>query len=572
MNLSEIIKKNLDFEKSLNLNYRVGVLSNITVNQLKHYLEYNLRSNNIGAICSFGDYDNILQEAKKFIGFECTVIFWELSNIFHGFNYLIEIFDDKKAEEVLLDLKNKLLFVTKAMENSPLVIFNLFSTSNFTTNFNSRMNYFCFSLNEYLKQIAPKNFILIDIDNIYKRISFEDSIDFRNYYNAKALYRNNFLKLYSNEVSKILLSSEGKSKKVLVFDCDNTLWKGIVGEDGVEGIECSIDSPIGSVFREVQGIAKKLANDGILICLCSKNNFEDVQEVFETKGKMLLDEKDIVLKKVNWNNKVSNLVEIANELNVGIDSFVFVDDSDFEVNLVKQSLPDVKVLQVPNDIYMYPSMIRDNINLFYKKSITSEDIGRVKSYKNQVLRVESEKSFDNLDEYINSLDLNLEVFIDNNQHIKRIAQLTQKTNQFNLTTRRYTEKQIDHFLNSSDHIVFSFSISDKFGDFGITSVVIVKISNHIAEIDTFLMSCRIIGRKIELQILEEILLFLSNNNIKSVKSKYIKSKKNNQVSNFYDNKFQVDSSSEKEIEYFFDISKFKYSNKLIKVNYGRKTN
>ena len=352
MNLSEIIKRNSDFKKSMSIDYKVGILSNITINQLKHYLEFDLRINNIGCECIFGDYDNILQEAKKFSNFDCNIIFWELSNIFQGSNYMIEIFDSKKNNEILDDLKTKLSYVVKELEDSPLVIFNLFSTSNFGVTFNSKLNDFCFSINEYLKHIAPDNFILINTDNIFKKISFDDSLDYRNYYNAKAPYRNNFFKNYSKKISQILLSNEGKSKKVLVFDCDNTLWKGIVGEDGVEGIQCTNDSAVGSVFREVQGIAKKLANDGILICLCSKNNFEDVQEVFETKGKMLLNEKDIVLKKVNWNNKVSNLVEIATELNVGIDSFVFVDDSDFEVNLVKQSLPDVKVLQVPKDIHV----------------------------------------------------------------------------------------------------------------------------------------------------------------------------------------------------------------------------
>ena len=354
------------------------------------------------------------------------------------------------------------------------------------------------------------------------------------------------------------MSANGNAKKALIFDCDNTLWKGILGEDGFNNIEMSTVTNKGRIFAEIQSIALELNNQGILIGICSKNNPKDVDEVIEFHPDMLLRKEYIAVNKSNWSDKVTNLQNIAQELNIGLDSLVFIDDSSFEVNMIREKLPAVTALQVPGKLHEYPKMLREKKSLFYNLSSTIEDKTKIKMYKQQTKREASKKDFNDIEDYLSALELKLTIYEDDETIIPRMSQMSKKTNQFNLTTKRYTEADIKNFIDAPDYDVYAFSAIDKFGDNGITglSIIAVKNKNKIAEaeIDTFLMSCRVIGRNIEYRFIYEILNSIHARGINKVRATYVPSEKNSQVESFYKNVGFYEKKGNKEHnEYVLDL-------------------
>ena len=372
MKFSEIIKANNELSLNIDLNYEIAILSNVTISQIQPIFEYNLRKVDIGAVCLLGEYDNIIQDSERFLNKNAVVIFWEACNIIDGFQYKVNLLSDTEFSELLEKTKNEISYLFNKLNSTSVVIFNKFSSSIFNSHLlkENRFDEFCNQLNDFLYEHAPDNFFLINIDKIFNQLSITSSVDFRNYYTSKALYTIEFLKSYVIHISQILKSIKGKAKKALILDCDNTLWDGIIGEDGIDGIKLDGITPKGVVFQEVQSIVKSLAQQGVVVGLCSKNNHDDVQEVFNKPNFSVLSEEDVVIKKINWNDKASNLKDIAKELNIGTDSLVFVDDSDFEVNLVRDKIPNLLVYQVPKSIFEYPAMMINLSNLFYKKTIT----------------------------------------------------------------------------------------------------------------------------------------------------------------------------------------------------------
>ena len=244
----------------------------------------------------------------------------------------------------------------------------------------------------------------------------------------------------------------------------------------------------------------------------------------------------LAINKSNWSDKVSNLSAIAKELNIGLDSLVFIDDSSFEVNLIREQLPEVTVLQVPKRLYEYPKMLRENRGLFYNLSFTAEDKKKIDMYKQQVERETVKEKFTDIEDYLASLELKMTIYQDDEAIIPRMSQLSQKTNQFNLTTKRYTEGNIKSFIEKDVSKVIAFSVSDKFGDSGVTGLCIINLHDETqsAEIDTLLMSCRIIGRNIEYAFIDYIIDMMKEKKVSSIKASYIKTQKNEQVNFFFE--------------------------------------
>jgi len=297
----------------------------------------------------------------------------------------------------------------------------------------------------------------------------------------------------------------------------------------------------------------------VIIGLCSKNNPEDIINILKNHPDMVLKEQNITIMKLNWNDKVSNLQEIAQKLNIGLDSIVFVDDSDFEVNFVRENLPQVKIIQVPKNIYEYPVILQEAFRHFFNISLSYEDTKKAEQYQQQFKREDERKHFENLEDYLKSLDLMIEIFANQQDLIPRIAQLTQKTNQFNLTTKRYTETDIQNYIHDPQTRTFAYRVLDHFGDYGITGLCIVKLNSEkqSARIDTFLMSCRVIGRNVEYKFFEFLIEYLKSHNIKTVETEYIRTNKNNQVANFYDGLgFQLIHESGNEKKYILKIENY----------------
>lgn len=573
MKFSEIIKANNELSLNLDLNYEIAILSNVIISQIQPIFEFNLRKEDIGAVCILGEYDNIIQDSERFVNKNAVIIFWEACNIIDGFQYKVNLLSETEFSELLEKTKNEIRYLFNQLNSTSVVIFNKFSSSIFNSHLlkENRFDDFCNQLNDFLCEHAPDNFFLISVDKLFNQLSITSSVDFRNYYTSKALYTIDFLKSYVIHTAEILKSIKGKSKKALILDCDNTLWDGIIGEDGIDGIKLDSTTPKGVVFQEVQSIVKSLAQQGVVIGLCSKNNHDDVQEVFKKPNFSVLAEEDIVIKKINWNDKASNLMDISKELNIGIDSLVFVDDSDFEINLVRDKIPNLLASQVPKSIFEYPAIMRNLSNLFYKRNITKEDTLRVKMYKEEAERTITKSNFTDIDSYVRSLGLEITLFQNDKSLIQRIAQLTNKTNQFNLTTKRYTEADIENKMNSDTCNVIALSVKDKFGDFGITGVAILETHNNINIIDTFLLSCRVLGRKVETCFLIECLNVLFNSNNFEVIGIYVPTPKNSQVNKFYlDAGFEVLEENHQFVKYILHKKKFCHqTSTIIKINYGK---
>lgn len=571
---TQLLKLTKEYKKnSTDQKYHVSVLSNIIVNQIEPFIEYELQKNGVNAITSFGNYDNILQDSLEHNESDAVLIFWELCNIRDGFQYKANLLNEEETNGIIQKIKLEIDFLVESLRKAKLVIINKFSSLLFNSYFLKKNNFdrICEELNTYLENKILNNFILIDLDKVIARVSVERTIELRNFYSSKALYSIDFYKAYAKYIAPIILSVLGKSKKALILDCDNTIWSGILGEDGIEGIQMSSQNKKGVVFEEIQALAKSLAQKGIIIGLNSKNNAEDVNAVIRDHKEMTLQESDIVIKKVNWNDKVSNLKEIAKQLNIGKDSIVFIDDSDFEINLVNQYLPELKTIQVPEHLYEYPSLIRSRFDDFYNIKETKDDLSRIKSYKTESLREESKSEFGNIEEYLKSLNLEMFIYRDSPSLIDRMAQLTQKTNQFNLTTKRYTVAEIENFVNDSESLVLAFEVNDRFGGFGITGCSVVMISGDKATIDTFLMSCRVLGRNIEIKFLEEIMIVLGELGVKNIDASYSRTLKNEQVSGFYDKAgFKIINQSEGRTDYSISLEDYKPRGlNYIKVNYER---
>ncbi len=560
---SELLRLNKELGATLKSTpYNISVLSNIIVQQIKEILEYQLRAEGINANIISGDYDNIVQDSLKFKESNAVIIFWELCNIIDGLQYKIDLLDDEQLKAILEKTKSEVDLVLKNLSRASLILLNKFSGLPFSNSTRRRNNLeeLADQLNQYLEDNIPPNVRLVELRKVIASIGVDNSLDFRYFYSSKALYTINFFKSYAEYVKPYFMSANGKAKKALIFDCDNTLWKGILGEDGYDNIEMSPNTKDGAIFAEIQSMALALNQQGILICLCSKNNPEDIDKVIKSHPDMQLRDKHITINKSNWSDKVSNLKNIAQELNIGLDSFVVIDDSQFEVNLIKELLPEVTVLQVPDKLYEYPKLLRDNLGLFYNLSFTAEDRKKIEMYNQQARRAKSRSGFTDIEDYLASLELSMTVFQDEESIIPRLAQMSQKTNQFNLTTKRYTEGDIKNIIKDDASKVIAFSISDKFGDSGITGLCIIIFSNknQTAEIDTFLMSCRIIGRNIEFAFIDYLIDMMKREKVKVVKAKYIKTQKNEQVKTFYDkNLFRLTDSNESVRNYTLDVSKYK---------------
>ena len=572
---SEILQKNAALSKNLpGDRFEIAVLSNVAVFQVKEILEYALRVDNIPAAVTAGDYDNIVQDSLKYKDADLVIVFWELCNIIDGLQFKIEIFDDQEMGEIFDRTKAQIDFVFKNLKDTSLVLLNTFTGIQFSglgigsTN----LERLAARLNEYLKGNVPRNVKLVDLERVIAHTGVNSSTDLRYFYSSKAPYTIDFFKAYSRHIKPYVMSANGRSKKVVIFDCDNTLWKGVLGEEGYDGIEMSSATKDGAVFAEVQSIALSLNRQGILIGLCSKNNAGDVDEVIRTHPDMQLRDEHIAVRRVNWSDKVSNLREMARELNLGLDSFVMVDDSPFEANLIKEQLPEVTVLQVTERLYEYPRMLRDNLGLFYNLSSTAEDAKKAGMYKEQERRESSKQEFTDIKDYLASLGMKMTVYQDDKSIIPRMSQLTQKTNQFNLTTRRYTERDIEGFIEDERTKVFAFSISDKFGDSGITGLGIIRIGDdNCAVIDSFLMSCRVIGRDAEFAFMNCLIDYLKGRKVELVSAQYIKTQKNEQVMDFFDQcSFPLKSSTESERNYSLNIKDYKSKQiDFMEIIYGR---
>jgi FkbH-like protein len=390
-------------------------------------------------------------------------------------------------------------------------------------------------LNHALREEAAAfpNIRIIDSEDVVRTVGHTAAFDARFYFRSKAPYTGIYFNELARRVASATRSFGTHFYKVLVLDCDNTLWGGVIGEDLMEGIKLGPYDYPGNIFWRMQHEFAALERNGILLCLCTKNNPADVDEVFQKHPEMVLKPTQIVVKKVNWNDKPTNLRELAQELNVGLDSMVFLDDSTFECEAVRQQLPMVKTMQVPATLSEYPRVVREIKELFLAGGISADSRGKTEQYRQRADAVALQAQFDSQDAYLASLEIKVELSCNATASVARISELSMKSNQFNLTTLRYSEAEVIKLMQSPDSAVYSLFVSDKFGKAGLTGVVFMSYSNGVAQIDNFLMSCRVIGRGVETAIWSQIACNAARRGCAALQATFIPSAKNVQVADFY---------------------------------------
>ena len=376
------------------------------------------------------------------------------------------------------------------------------------------------------------NVFYVDLSDCITQIGINSFYDNRFWYFSAAPYSLDALNVIAKNDFKYINTLKGKNKKCLVLDCDNTLWGGIIGEDGIDGIKLSKHGPGGS-FYDFQQELVNLHHRGVALALCSKNNEEDVWEVFDMHPEMLLKREHIAAYEINWEDKAGNIKKISESLNLGLDSFVFIDDSPFETDMVREILPQVEVILVdPKQSFDYRQVI-GSTGYFDSLLYSAVDRQRTKMYQAESGRRKLQKRSGCIDEFLEKLGMEVTVKFADEKSIHRIAQLTQRTNQFNLTTKRYSDADIKKFVDNDTCDVLYLSLKDKYGDAGIVGAVILQSSGNTAVIDTFLLSCRVIGRGVENAFLSCAIKAARLRKVEIVQGEYIPTSKNQQVSGFY---------------------------------------
>jgi FkbH-like protein len=535
-----------DLTKLANLN--ISVLRNVTVEPIEPYLKYLGYEIGFNARVMFGGYDNIFQEA---VGGQSNLlnqdtdyvlVFTKLDVIWRE---LLRHYVALNAERVKTETERIKEYINSVLsgirrQTNAVILWHGFellahpATGIMDSQSAESQNTMIRSLNELLKdslRIAG-NAYFVDLNLCLIRLGVSQFYDHRYWHIGRAPFTRQALREIATEDFKFVRALKGKAKKCLVLDCDGVLWGGVVGEDGLAGIKLGQTYP-GSAYYELQQEIISLYDRGVILALCSKNNEEDVWEVFRKHPDMILKEEHIATNQINWQDKAANLRQIALDLNIGMDSLVFLDDSDFEVNLIRRVLPEVEVIHMsPTKVTEYANILA-SCGLFDTLTLSAEDRKRGAMYRAEVARKKLQVQATNMDSYLKALEMVLEVRFTEEFAIPRIAQLTQKTNQFNLTTRRYSEDDIKALAGSSQSNVIYVKLSDRFGNSGIVGVCILKYEDRKAIFDTFLLSCRVLGRGVEDAFLVQALKLARRRGSQVAIGEYRATRRNRQVADFY---------------------------------------
>jgi FkbH-like protein len=397
---------------------------------------------------------------------------------------------------------------------------------------------------------------LLDIASLAERIGTDDWFDPVQWASYKLPFSARHNAIYADYLGRLLGTIRGKARKCLVLDLDNTLWGGVIGDDGLDGIKIGQGSALGEAFINVQQIALALRERGVVLAVASKNDDATAREPFRGHVEMLLKEKHIAVFQANWLDKASNLEAIAKALNIGLDALVFLDDNAAERAQMRAALPAVAVPELPADPNWYPWYLM-SAGYFEAVAFSAEDRGRAESYAAEARRAEVMETARDLGEYLTSLDMTFTASGFDAQGLKRITQLINKTNQFNLTTRRYKEAEVAQMSQDPETFTLQVRLQDRFGDFGMIGVVICKPLRDVGpstwEIDTWLMSCRVLGRQVEQGMLDEVVRAARASRVEVLRGKFIPTPKNGMVADHFPKLGFTSRGQTPEGEFLFDL-------------------
>ena len=565
---------------------RIAVLSSFTVDPLVMYIDIECRLIELHPetyIAPFDQYpQEILDENSALYSFNPDIAILAVhaesllgDNFLPRFLTFTEEEKRKRQKEIIKHLEN--LISELSSRTNALILVNNFIVPTFSplgildNRISIGLKTFYQGLNSRLSDLFRENrqVYVVDFDGLAAKHGKDRCINPEMYYRGSILISESFLPVVANEYMGYIKALKNLNRKCIVLDLDNVLWGGILGEDGFAGIKLGGD-PVGKAYVDFQKLLLSYYNRGIILAINSKNNYEDAYKVIQEHPNMVLREKHFAAMRINWKDKVENMVELAEELNIGLDSMVFIDDSPQERERMKQALPQVLVLDLPRSPFHYCEALQ-NLNDFNTLVISEEDKKRGDMYYAKKKRRALMKMKGSLEEFLRSLDIKAEIRYADSFTIPRVTSLINRTNQFNLTTRRYNQAQVEGMCSQPDRFqVYTMKISDRFGDEGIVGVAIVRKEKETWVIDSFLMSCRVIGRGVETALLAKIVEDAKANGASVLIGEYIPTPKNQPTSNFYrDHNFKRICQKNGTIRWELDLKKSTVNiPDWVKVSYG----
>lgn len=544
-----ILRKKVALKKKLLaknnfLEIRIAIVGGSTTSEIKNILELFLLDAGIKPNFFEGEYNQYFEELffenkllKKFNP-EVILIHTTEKNIKH---YPIPS-DTKETVDNLLkyEIERFQAIWQKATQNFKCtVIQNNFEfplsrpLGNLDCSFHSGKTLFINSLNKSMVEFkeSNKNFYINDINYLASWLGLERWHNLDDWTASKYALGYELIPYHSLNLASIIKGIYGKNKKGLILDMDNTLWGGVIGDDGIEGIKIGTETAVSESYLKFQRYILELKSRGIMLSVASKNDIDNALNGLSHKDS-LLSKEDFISIQANWNPKPNSISEIAKDLNIGLDSLVFIDDNPSERDIVRQMQPAVSVPDVGADVNQFIKII-DKSGLFESHEMSSDDISRNSYYEQNQKRDTFSLTFEDYSEYLKSLKMVATIENFKEINLSRITQLVNKTNQFNLTTKRYSPAEIEEVYRGENYIALSGRLQDKFGDNGLISIIIGSIKNQHLKIELWVMSCRVIKREMEYAMFESLIKECTKKNIKSISGKYIPSLKNNMVKNLY---------------------------------------
>ncbi len=522
---------------------RIAVAGSITCEPVEPYLGSYLLGRGFKApqiaIGLFGQIRQICEDYKSVLGsddFDAIVLIWRLEDLFPA--ALARTLSDESALSALLDEVKALAILVKKLRDNfqgtlvvstpPYPSFPGFDLTDIMPN-----NAYHEALKAWHDAIGEiERLRVLDLGDLLMLRGHGPSHDARKWHLYHQPYTEAFWADIGRQAGRIIAAERVSPKKCIVLDADNTLWGGIVGEDGIGGIALGEEFP-GMAFRAFQKELIHLKSRGILLAVASKNNQDDLYEVFDKHDAMILSRKDIAAFEVHWDSKVDSIRRIAEKLNIGLDAIVFIDDSGKEIDEVRQRLPEVTCLQTPEEPADIPALL-SGTDLFDKHDVTDEDRNRTAMMQAEETRTALRETMSE-EEFKKSIGIEIDVFAAEAQHVARITQLINKTNQFNLTTVRRTQDEVETLIRDKEAKVLGMNIRDKYGDYGLVGAAVLKKNGKECVIDTLLMSCRVLGRGAEQALMQAIAKNANDLGCSTLVGKYIPTPKNDMVKDLYRN-------------------------------------
>jgi FkbH-like protein len=540
----------LDLE-SLNISdqkrIKVALLSSFTIDPLAIYIDIKNRLAHLYPeiyVAPYNQYNQeIFDENSGLYKFKPNVIILALqADVFLNENFISEFVKLSNVEQYQNEIVNQFQAILSKLttKTKALILVNNFIVPSFTpygildNKADIGFRSFFRGLNQRLEELfrRSRQVYVVNLEDIASKHGKSRCLDPKLYYRGAFLFSESFLPVIAEEYMGYIKALKNLTRKCIVLDLDNLLWGGILGEDGINGIKLGVDSP-GNAYKDLQRVLLSYYNRGILLAINSKNNSEAAMKTIRKHPHMLLREKHFAAIKINWANKVQNMMELANEINIGLDSMVFIDDNPREREHMKQALPQVLVVDLPSSPFLYRQSL-ENLNDFNVLALTEEDKMRGEIYHARKKREKLRESTSSLEDFLKSLEIKVVVKPADEMSLPRIVRMVNKTNQFNLTTRRYTDLEISKMKETKEKFnIYTLQVSDRLGDEGIVGVAIVRKEPQTWTLDSFLLSCRVIGRKVETALLAKIVEDAEKQGVSALIGEFIPTQKNAPVNGFY---------------------------------------